>query len=145
MNPQTKPPAAAPPHAALGLALRKARENMRPRMKQEDAAARLGILPSQLSRYESGQRQAPLDFIRRAVAIYGVPIAGVSPSSDDMDVSRETPNGEGASIARVREVSPPYGIPEIKRAHSRILADAARRLSAMAAELMQEAHRALNS
>lgn len=106
----------------LGSALRLAREVAG--LTQMEAAAKMGTTATQLSRYESGRRQAPLDFIQRAERVYEQII---TPRLAAGVVSRETerlkgsPSGPGAH-------------------HRRVMLDAAVKLSALAAELIREAN-----
>jgi transcriptional regulator with XRE-family HTH domain len=92
----------------IGQALRDARK--RRGWTQAEASKRLGTHATQVARYELGQREAPLSFIRRAEAAYGVPILPAAPSS----VSRETPSGGVVRGAERRHgpglpISPPLG------------------------------------
>lgn len=106
----------------LGNALRLARELAG--LTQIEAAAKMGTTATQLSRYESGRRQAPLDFIQKAERVYEQII---TPRLSPAVVSRETerlsgsPSGPGSH-------------------HRKVMLDAAVKLSALAAELIREAN-----
>lgn len=111
----------------LGSALRVAREAAG--MSQQEAALELGMGQTQLSRYESGLRQAPLHVIRKAEAVYeNLILVPGSPSG----VARGTPDGHQPSGERRRS-----------RGYYEALLTAASRLSALAADMMAEANRGL--
>lgn len=109
----------------LGAALRKARELAA--LTQEEAAAQLGMHATQLSRYESGQRQAPVDVVRRAEQLYEqIILEPTQPTG----VSRETPFGQAVAGA-------PHGD---RNRHRQVLLTTASKLSALAADLIREAN-----
>lgn len=104
-------------------------------MTQADAAERLGMGATQLSRYETGHRQAPVSVIRAAEALYEQIILKVQPPDS---VARETPSGE------VRRQHLPGSRDARPRAYYQALLAASHRLSALAAEMLQEATHGLD-
>lgn len=95
-----------PPFKAVGDALRHARESAG--LTQSEAAERLSTTQSQIHRYESGKREAPLSFMRRAESVFQQAIVaqlqrphGV-PRETRSAISEKPPLPYGASRERLR-------------------------------------------
>lgn len=78
----------------IGHALRTARK--RRGWTQAEAARQLATHATQLARYELGQREAPLSFLREAESVYG---AALIPGRTPVGVARETPTPAPARYA----------------------------------------------
>lgn len=117
------------PFKALGSALRVAREVAG--LTQEEASTAMGMGQTQLSRYESGMRQAPIHVVRKAEAVYEqiILIPGTATG-----VARETPHAHKNARTEERRT----------RGYYEGLMSAASRISALAAEMMQEANQGLD-
>lgn len=87
------------PYQELGDLLRHARETAG--MTQQEAAASLGTTQAQMHRYESGKREAPRSWVRRAEALFGQSIEAAAqqpvgvPRETDR-ISSELPQAEAA-------------------------------------------------
>lgn len=88
-----------PPFRELGDLLRHARETAG--MTQQEAAASLGTTQAQIHRYESGKREAPRSWVRRAEALYRVPVEAGAQQPEGVAreterISTELPQAEAA-------------------------------------------------
>lgn len=83
----------------LGVVLALARKAVTPKLRQEDAAARLGMAPDTISRWENGENKISAYDLSRLVRLYGFdPDLALNPPASKVEVKRRL--GPVADAAR---------------------------------------------